>query len=355
MHLTLLTPLGALFALTALVPVAVAVVRLRRMGRVREALSLPAPPVAGIVVTLVSLAAVPLVLGIAATQPVIETTRTLPERTDAQVFVVVDISRSMLASAGPRAPSRFERARRVAERIAAGLPELPIGLAGLSDRVLPYLFPTTDERVVDATLEGAVGVEQPPPSGFYLTEATSLSALAQVPELNYFTPAAKKRVLVVLTDGETQPLDGGLAAAFERPPRIATIYVRFGSGGERIYTGGIVETAYRPSSRSTADLARAASMTNGRVFSEGQVDDVVRAVRDAVGAGPTVRKRHEGGRFPLMPYVTALALLPLLVVLLRRNVWLAVRGRRALREHTRSEPVPEGAKVSEPRGVAQPG
>lgn len=356
MHLTFLTPLGGAFAITALLLVGVWLVRLRQVRRARTALGLKEPTLRALLVPVIALAAVPCLLGVAATQPVIETNRTMPERTDAQAFVVMDISRSMLASKSARSADRFDRARRIAEKVADELPELPIGLAGFTDRVLPYLFPTTDRRVIDATLDEAVDLEQPPPSDVYLTEATNLNVLSSVPELNYFTPAAKKRVVIVLTDGESQPVESSLGPPFKKPPRIHMIYVRVGNGGERIYTGGLPEAAYKPSSKAEADLSRAASLTGGPVFDEGQVGQIVSAVRGAIGQGPTVEKRHEGGRRPLMPYLTALALLPLALVLLRRNLWWSrrwswqrARGARA------PERVGEGAKVSQPRGVAQPG
>lgn len=356
MRLTFLTPLGGAFAVTALVLVGVWLVRLRQLRKARSALGLKEPALGTLLVPVIALAAVPCLLGIAATQPVIETNRTLPQRTDAQAFVLMDISRSMLASERSGGPHRLDRARQIAEKVADEIPELPIGLAGFTDRVLPYLFPTTDRQVIDATLEQAVDVEQPPPSDVYLTEATNLNVLTSLPELNYFTPAAKKRVVIVLTDGESQPLESSLGPPFEKPPRIHMIYVRVGNGGERIYTGGTPEAAYKPSSKAADDLAQAAALTGGEVFDEDQVGQIVSAVRSAIGQGPTVQKRHEGGRRPLMPYLTALALLPLAIVLLRRNLWwrrrwtsLPMRARRV------PEPVGEGAKVSQPRGVAQPG
>ena len=64
----------------------------------------------------VALAAVPVLLGIAAAQPVLETTHVVPERTDVEAYVVIDVSRSMLAAAGPGEPTRFERAQDLEER-----------------------------------------------------------------------------------------------------------------------------------------------------------------------------------------------------------------------------------------------
>jgi von Willebrand factor type A domain len=351
MNLVFLTPLAAVFALAALVPVAVYVVRQRRLRGIRARLGLAEPPPRSRLTLVLALAAVPALLGVAATQPVVETTRVVPERTDVQAFAVVDVSRSMLASAGPGAPTRFERARSVAIKLRDELPEAPFGVVSLTDRVLPHVFPTTDANVFAATLNQAVDVEHPPPGATYLTAATTLDALASMPELNYFTPAATKRVLVVLTDGETQPLEGRLSAAFERRPRIETIFVRFWAEDERIYETGVAELGYEPDSRSAAALAEAASQVGGRVLQESDAAGVAAAVREAIGVGTTVDREQASGRLALMPWLTLAALVPLGFVLLRRNVWWQRRG--ACRP--RSERVPEGAKVSEPRGVAQPG
>lgn len=327
------------------------VVRQRVLRRVRAELGLGEPTRSSQLPLLVALAAVPALLGVAATQPVVETTRVVPERTDTQAFVVIDVSRSMLAARSAAAPTRFERARDAAIEMRDALPEIPFGVATLTDRVLPHLFPTTDANVFAATLDEAVGIEQPPPGANYLTAATTLDALAAVPELNYFTPTAKKRVLVVLTDGETRALEGRLTSAFEQRPRIETVLLHFWAGEERIYETGVAEEGYEPDEGSAAALAEVASQVGGRVLSESEAPRAAQMVRDAIGAGTTVDVPRETGRFPLMPWVTLAALLPLGLVLLRRNVWWKARlelPRRAVRS-------PEGAKVSEPRGVAQPG
>jgi Mg-chelatase subunit ChlD len=351
MDITFLTPLAALFALTALVPVGVFLVRQRRMGAMRSALGLEEPTRGSRLPLLLVLAAVPVLLGIAASQPVIETTRVRPERTDAQVFVVLDTSRSMLASASAGEPTRFERARRVAQEVRDRLPEVPVGIASFTAGVLPHLFPTTNRGAFEATVNKAVGVGRTPTSGFFLTLATNLNALVDVRTLNYFPSSAQKRVLVVLTDGESQPPGSGLTAAFRRQPRIQAIFVRFWGADERIYETGVAEGGYEPDSKSAALLARFASATGGRVFSEDQAGEVAAAVREALGAGETVKRKQEAGRLALMPYITLAALVPLGLILLQRNIWWSWGpsfspgvGR-----------VPEGAKVSEPRGVAQPG
>lgn len=323
MDVRFLTPLGALFAITALAPLAVFALRERRLRSLRRTLGLDQPARRSLLPLAVALAAVPALLGIAAAQPVIETTRTVPARTDAEVFVVIDISRSMLAAADAGAPTRFERARAVALGLREALPEVPFGIASLTDRLLPHVFPTTDDRVFGATLTRAVAIERPPPGAFYLTHATNLNSLRAVTELNYFPPTARKRVLVVLTDGESQPVDDSLARAFRRQPPVETVFVQFWEATERVWEAGLAENGYRPDERSTAALARAASLTGGRVLAEDDAGEAVALVRAAIGEGATVPRRHESGRFPLMPYLTLAALLPLGVVLVRRNAWLA--------------------------------
>jgi hypothetical protein len=351
MDLTFLTPVAGLFALAVGVPLAVHVLRQRRLDRARRALGLAAPPLRARLPLLVALASVPALLGVAAAQPVLETTRVVPERADVEAFVVIDVSRSMLAAAGPGEPTRFERAQDVAIDVREALPEVPFGVASLTDRALPHLFPTTDERVFAATVTQALDIESPPPGNVYLTAATSLDALASIPELNYFRETAKKRVLVVLTDGETRPLEGQLAPAFDREPRVETVVVRLWGADERIYETGVAEGGYEPDPRSKALLDEAASQMRARVLPEDDAPQAVAAVRAAIGAGETVDVAHEAGRLALMPWITLAALVPLAFVLVRRNIW----WQRRLSLPRRAEARPEGAKVSEPRGVAQPG
>jgi hypothetical protein len=359
MEVRLLTPYAAVLAVTALVPLGVFVARARRLREIRKALRLQPPALRSQLSFVLALALVPGLLGLAAAQPVIETTRSVAQRTDAQAFVAIDASRSMLAAAAPEAPSRFERASELAGEVRAAFPEIPFGVATVTDRVLPHLFPTTDERVFEATLARAIGVERPPPGAFYLTHATNLNALRDVPTKNYFLPSARKRVLVVLTDGETQAPGGELASAFAREPRTRAFLVRVWGEDEGIYETGVAEGGYEPDARSEAALARVASLVQGETFEEGEVPAVVEAVRRAVGEGETVARAERSGRIALMPYVTLAVLLPLSVVLLARNVWLPRPLR--LRRHPGRTPMEDrrrwrrfGSSVNRAReGLAQ--
>jgi hypothetical protein len=318
--ISFLTPLGALFGIAVLVPLAVFLGRQRRARRIRAALGLAEPSRASLALLGIALAAVPGLIALAAAQPVIERNESRPERVDAEAIVVLDISRSMLASEGPDVPTRLDRARRVAVRLRDALPEVPFGVASLTDRLLPHAFPTTDRRVFLGTVEESVDVERPPPVSVYLTLATTFQPLEDIVSGTYFSPTARRRLLIVLTDGETRPVGQGLAQAFQQPPKIQTVFVRFWNADERIYEAGIPEGGYRPIQSSGAVLNHAATLVNGRVFSEDEVSQAAAAARGIIGRGETRERKLEGERLPLMPYVTLAALFPLGFLLLKRNV-----------------------------------
>lgn len=319
MDVSFLTPLGAIFGLAVVVPLAVFRARERRARRIRAALGLSEPPRRARISLVVALVAVCGLLALAAAQPVIATARSLPERTDAQLFVVIDSSRSMLASTGPDAPTRFERAGNLALRLRDGLPEVPVGLASMTDRLLPHLFPTTDRRVFAETLADSMGIERPPPK-IAATVTTTFDSLAAAPKLNYFAPTAEKRVLLVLTDGESRVPEEDLATAFRRRLRIETIFVRLWGADELIYNAGVPEIGYRPDSGSAVALAGVASAIGGEVFAESDVSGASSAARRLLGVGETVEREHEGDRRALMPFITLAAVFPLGLVLFRRNL-----------------------------------
>jgi hypothetical protein len=314
-----LTPVALVFGLLAAVPLAVFMGRRRRIEQVRTALGLKDGAGRSWLVLALCLAAVPVLVGVAAAQPVITSARTVPQRSDVEVLVVVDTSRSMLASAGPGEQRRFQRAQDDVIALQDQLREVPLGLASFTDRVLPHLFPTVDQRVFRETTREALGVERPPPSTSFGTNVTSLDALGAVPTLAFFAPKAKKRALVVFTDGESQPVST-LGTDFAQGPRIDVTFVRMGDATERIWEGGVEEAGYTPDPNATETLAAAAAAVEGSVLEEGHVSEVATAVRTALGTGPTTPRRIEGNRQALMPYVALLAIIPLGFVLYRRNL-----------------------------------
>lgn len=322
MELTFLTPLAGALSLSALLPLFVYRERQRRAVAVRRTLGLPGLSTTKKAPTVLALVLVPVLLGLAAAQPVVDRAETRRERTDAQALFVLDTSRSMLASAGRDRATRLERARSAAISLQRSLPTIPVGLASFTERMLPYVFPTTDSRVVAATLADSMGIERarPVPAFSFAQQATTLGALTAVPTANYFAPTASTRLLVVFTDGETNDVSPTLARAFERRPQIETVFVRFWEPDERVYVTGVAERGYAPDPTSDGKLARVASLVGGRVFSEHGLDGARRAALRALGSGPTKSRRSEGDRIALMPYVTLAAVVPLAFLLWRRNL-----------------------------------
>ena len=315
MDLSFLTPVAVFFGLLAALPLAIFVRRRRRAEQIRSALGLAGGSGHSWLALAICLAAVPVLVGVAAAQPVITSTRMVPQRSDAEVFVVVDTSRSMLASSGSGEPTRFGRAQEHVVALQEALEDVPLGLASFTDRVLPHLFPTVDQRVFRETTREALGIERPPPSTSFGTNVTSLDALGVVPTLAFFSPKAKKRALVVFTDGESQPVST-LGAEFAQGPNIDVTFVRMGDGSERIWESGVAEAGYTPDPDAGETLAAAAAAVDGTVLEEGRPDRGQPAGVDALRRAP-----HD--------HPARLRALP-------------------------AEPL-KAAKVRAPRGVAQPG
>jgi VWA domain-containing protein len=317
--ITFLTPQAGLVALAVVLPLAALVLAEQRLAYARSLLRLPAPGEGSRWTAVAALAAVPILLGFAAAQPAVRTLHGARVRTDAETVFVLDTSRSMLASDGRGGPTRLARARNTAVRLRSELAAVPSGVATLTDRALPNLFPTGDAAAFGSTVE-SVQIERPPPQDISVT-ATTFGPVADVATKGYFTPSASRRLIVVLTDGESKPFStSAVARALGAGPGASLLLVRVGGTGDRIYSKeGRVE-AYRPNPDSGAVLAGLAAATHGEVFREDQLGAAGAAARAALGQGPTATRGREPRTTPLAPYVAAAAAIPLLLVLRRRNL-----------------------------------
>src|SRR2546423_621322 len=144
MSISFLTPRAALVGLAVVLPLAAFVIVELRSGRLRGELRLQAKRRVSHLPIVLSIVVFAALIAAASAQPVVERTATRYARTDAEAFILVDTSRSMLATEGPGKRTRFERAREAARELRAAIPEVPVGLASMTDRVLPHVFPTTD-------------------------------------------------------------------------------------------------------------------------------------------------------------------------------------------------------------------
>jgi hypothetical protein len=237
-------------------------------------------------------------------------------RTDAQAFFVVDVSRSMLAASGAQAPTRLERAMSVALELRASIPEVPAGVAGLTDRVLPYVFPTSDAAVFAGVLARSVTAESPPPREVS-SVATSFDALADLQRRGFFPRSAERRLCVVVTDGESRPFaSDDVAQALLASPSCRLLVVRVGDAEERIFApDGRAEPQYRPRETAAASVETLAAATGGRAVAEDAVAEAGRALRTLAGTGPTSRVGTGVSTTELAPYLAGGAAVVVLALL----------------------------------------
>jgi hypothetical protein len=336
LSLTFLAPLGALIGLAVLFPVVGAWARERRDVRVRGVLGVASPPRRAAAPVLVAWVAAFGLLAAAAAQPVLRTTSTIEQRTDAQAFVVVDITRSMLAARGPDAPKRIERATDAAIEIRRLLPDVPFGAASVTNRPLAHLFPTPDADEFELVMRQAIGVNRPP--GTLKVEfavSTDLYALAAVGTENFFAADSTRRLVFLLTDGESNPFAARRLVEELQKGGVELVTVRFWNADERIWQpDGTPEPGYRPVGIALEYLDDLAALTlGGRVFTEDEVGAAVTVARRYLGDGPVVSVPAPGRTVSLAPYAVLAACIPLAALLLaglRLPAGARARGLQAL-------------------------
>ena len=120
--MSFLSPLAALVAVAVVVPLAAYALLELRSRRVSGRLRLELPPLRSRLGIPGAIAVVAGLLGIAAAQPVISGTRTHTGRSDAQVYVLLDASRSMLARGARARPTRSSERRHGAAAAARACP-----------------------------------------------------------------------------------------------------------------------------------------------------------------------------------------------------------------------------------------
>jgi hypothetical protein len=314
-------PAAALVALGAAVPLAALLVVLRRAAGVRAALELQPPRRRRAVLPAVAVVLTGALLGAAAAGPVLLRSDAVSTRTDAEAYVVLDVTRSMLASAGEGRPTRLERARSAAARLRAAVPDVPVGIASFTNRLVPHIFPTTDADVFASGLTRSVGIEQPPPDIGDGALVTALDALGPLQTNGFFSPAASRRVAVVLTDGETLPHSQATETALRGRPPLDLLLIRLWKPDERIYEPQLpLDGRYRVDRASTSVYDGFVRSVGARAFAEDEVDDAARLLRRRLGEGPQVVTGREVGARPLAAWAVALAAVPLVYLFWRRNL-----------------------------------
>ena len=209
-------------------------------------------------------------------------------RDDAEVIVVLDTSRSMLAQTGPRSRDPLRAGNEAALRFRAAFEDVPVGIASFTDRVLPHLFPSSDEEVFVATLSRSLGIERPPPHGAFVSIATRLAALGvdrQPPLLPPDRPQAarlrdhrrRERPVLRRGSGRVPPTAG-----------VETIFLHVWNGDERVFDGNQPEPQYSPDPRSRAHPRPAADDARRPRLLRERARRSDRGGAEALGEGTTV-------------------------------------------------------------------
>ena len=139
-------------------------------------------------------------------QPAIRTTTGAARGTDAEAVYVVDTSRSMLAVVAARTYAHRTGARGGGAAAAGSWPN-PLRR---SDAHRPraadcFRFPAS----MSSSDDEASRSRREPSTSKRDDDATSLGALAVLGTQEFFSPSARRRLVVVFTDGESRPYDVG--------------------------------------------------------------------------------------------------------------------------------------------------
>lgn len=312
--MTFLTPLAALVGLGGVVALALTFAGRHRAARVRATLALE-PAGGRAIARPVLIAVVAVLAGLSAAQPALTHRAPAQVRQGTQALFVLDTSRSMAASSGPGQATRLDRARAIAISLRRAIPHVAAGVATLTDRVLPDLLPVTDARGFDGVVDGAVAIESPPPRAAAI-RATDYGALAALPRSGFFAATTTRRIVVLVTDGESVsvPLTD-LAHAFGTDTHL--VVVQTWRSDEGVFDeSGRRELAYTPDPSAHASLEDLVAAVHGTLAPESDLGPARRALQ-ALGSRGPVRDLPgaQTGRTPLAPYLLAAALLPALALL----------------------------------------
>ena len=302
MSISFLTPLAATVGLVVVLAIWARALARRRAAEASAALGLPPVGRRGLAVDVVLLALVGILVAAAAAQPVMSRSEVTPGRDGAEVLMVFDVTRSMLAQRAPSEPTRLDRSRDLAKRVRASIPDTRFGVASLTDRVLPHLFPTLGSNSFVSVVNRAIGIERPPPDR-RANKATAFSALGDIGRTAFFRRETQRRVVVVVSDGETLPVDLEVLRERIAEGRISMIFVQVWRGDESVFdANGQRDPAYRP------------DKTGGRTLRG------VAGALEGIGTGTLVPQGQQVVSRQLAPHALLAAFVPLALILYRRNV-----------------------------------
>jgi hypothetical protein len=319
-EITFLAPFAGAIALLGVIPLVASLAVVLRATRVRSRLGLRSPTRRSRIPVVAALVVVPVLVGLAAAEPVVARGHVREIRVGAEALFVIDTSRSMLARSSEGAPTRLARAKERALELRSALHDVRVGLASITDRTLPYMLPSADPDVFASVLARSIAIDSPPPSGLYISRASDFGALAVIPAHGYFSASATRRLVVVFSDGESRPFESlRLRSTFGTPPAVEMIVVRFWRDDERVYSRGLPDAAYRVDPRSAKAVARLAAATGGVAYDEDEFGAATERAREIIEGTRATALDRDTTQTPLAPYLIASVLAPLSLLLVRRS------------------------------------
>ena len=215
------------------------------------------------------------------------------------------------ASDGPAAPTRLERAQERRARLRGAVPDVPAGVAGLTDRSFPISSRLRRGDVRRTSSAVRSSIEAPPPQEV-ARNATSFDALAAARDATASSPrSAARRTCVLVTDGESRAvLDCGRGAALDGSTGCSLLVVRVGRpASASTAPAAKPEAAYRPD-RGRADVGAAARQaTGGAVLRRGRPGRAAaRAPARRRASAPSDARCSSSDQRRLAPLLAAVAL-----------------------------------------------
>ncbi|HEY3463395.1 MAG TPA: hypothetical protein VGK62_08125 [Gaiellaceae bacterium] len=313
----------ALLTLILLVPLAgVEWVRLRRERGAARAVGLEPQRLWRGLRNGVCAALVVALAAFAASEPSLRQTKNVQLRADAEVYLFVDASASMLASASSHAPTRLQQARSASVAFAQSLPpDLPLGAGALPQSPLPLTAPNGDRQLFLAAIDHLTTPGSLPEHLYGGRTATDFSNLSTLTSTHFFLPKTKRRIVVVLSDAEGPSFDTATTAGTLKRAHIRLVFVRFGSSRDRIWLhrpgqSPVVDTKFEPDLSDLGQVRLLAGETGGAFYDQRSIGSAVDKVERLAGHGP------DRSAEPLSVYADALGPYALLAAL-PLLAWLA--------------------------------
>jgi len=311
----------------------------RRHRRAAAALGLAGPSPSRIAAEIALAVATFGTLALAAATPVIWDKDSVSSRPDAEAYVFLDTSTSMLARPTVESVDRLDLARASAARLVRGLPaDLPVGLAAFNDQPLPLLAPTVDRDAFRETLPLAnvsvptarsflVAAEQGVLEPIATARASNFATLTVAAASRFFAPRAKHRLLFFVTDDDTAGYDPVGVGRLLRRQGIKVVVLRVGAPSDRLFFRSrdgrvLIDRDYVFDRRHDQLLAATADETGGRFLEgNGAATHAVAFARGELGPAPRetterLTVRRDPRDLSMVPAVVALAALVGLFLLL---------------------------------------